>query len=79
MYQEEKGALPEQQLSAYIRDLIRADDAAARGVTGDITLLIGLLGSQGVPTAIARNKHENGCRGLRQEATDAQDCGLNRV
>ena len=45
-------------VSAYIRDLIRADDAVSRGETGDITALIGLLGSQGEPTDIARNKHE---------------------
>ena len=45
-------------VSTYIRYLIRADDAASRGVTGDITALIGLLGSQGEPTDIARNKHE---------------------
>lgn len=45
-------------LSAYIRDLIRADDAAARGTTGDITPLIGILGSRGQPTDIARHKHE---------------------
>ena len=45
-------------LSAYIRDLIRADDAACRGVTGDLTPLIGLLGNEGTPTDIARDKHE---------------------
>ena len=45
-------------LSAYVRELIRADDAAARGTTGDITPLIGILGSQGETTDIARHKHE---------------------
>lgn len=45
-------------LSAYIRELIRADDAATRGTTGDITSLIGLLGSRGEPTDITRHKHE---------------------
>ena len=45
-------------LSAYIRELIRADDAASRGDTGDITPLIGLLGNPATPTDIARDKHE---------------------
>ena len=45
-------------LSAYIRELILADHAASRGVTGDITPLIGLLGSQGALTDISLNKHE---------------------
>ena len=45
-------------LSAYIRELIRADDAASLGATGDITQLISLLGNQGTPTDIARDKHE---------------------
>ena len=45
-------------LSANIRELIRADDAASRGVTGDLAPLIGLLGNQGTPTGIARDKHE---------------------
>ena len=45
-------------LSAYIRELIRGDDAASRGVTGGITPLIGLLGNQGTPTDIARDKNE---------------------
>ena len=44
-------------LSAYIRELIRADDAASRNLAGDITPLIGFLGSSGPPTDIARNKH----------------------
>lgn len=45
-------------LSAYVRELIRADDAAARGTTGDITPLVGILGSQGEMTDIARHKHK---------------------
>ena len=45
-------------LSAYIREFIRADDAASRGLTGDIAPLIGLLGNQGTPTDIARDNHE---------------------
>ncbi len=45
-------------LSGYIRELIRADDAASRNLTGDITPLVGFLGSRGAPTDIARNKHE---------------------
>lgn len=44
-------------LSAYIRELIRADDAASRGASGDIAQIIGLLGHRGTPTDIARDKH----------------------
>ena len=54
-------------LSAYIRELIRADDAASRGVTGDITPLIGLLGNQGTPTDIARDKHEMVAQAFAEE------------
>ena len=54
-------------LSAYIRELIRADDAASRGVTGDITPLIGLLGNQGTPTDIARDKHEMVAQAFSEE------------
>ena len=45
-------------VSAYIRDLIRADDAASRATSGDITPLIGMLGTGTEPTDIARHKHE---------------------
>ena len=47
-------------VSAYIRELIRADDAAARATGGDITPLIGMLGTgTGTElTDIARHKHE---------------------
>ena len=45
-------------VSAYIRELIRADDAAARATEGDITPLIGMLGTGTEPTDIARDKHE---------------------
>lgn len=45
-------------VSAYIRELIRADDAAARATDGDITPLIGMLGTGAEPTDIARDKHE---------------------
>lgn len=45
-------------VSAYIRELIRADDAAARATDGDITPLIGMLGTGTEPTDIARDKHE---------------------
>ena len=54
-------------LSAYIRELIRADDAASSGVTGDITPLIGLLGNQGTPTDIARDKRELVAQALAEE------------
>ena len=54
-------------LSAYIRELIRADDAAFPGVTADITPLIGLLGNQGTPTDIARDKHEMVAEALAKE------------
>ena len=50
-------------LSAYIRELIRADDAASR----DITLLIGLLGTQGTPTDITRDKHEMVAQAFAEE------------
>ena len=45
-------------LSAYIRDLIRSDDAAARATTADITPLIGILGYGTGPTDIASDKRE---------------------
>jgi len=45
-------------LSGYIRELIRADDAASRSLAGDLTPLVGLLGSTGAPTDIAANKRE---------------------
>ena len=45
-------------LSAYIRELIRADDTAARATAADITPLIGILGSGAGPTDIAHNKRE---------------------
>ena len=51
---EERGL----SLSAYIRELIRSDDAAARAATADITPIIGILGSGDRPTDIARDKHE---------------------
>ena len=44
-------------VSAYIRELIRADDAAARATEGDIAPLIGMLGTGTEPTDIARHKH----------------------
>ncbi len=45
-------------VSAYIRELIRADDAAASATAGEITPLIGLLGAGAEPSDIARHKHE---------------------
>lgn len=45
-------------VSAYIRELIRSDDAAARAANCDITPLIGVLGSGGEPSDIARDKHK---------------------
>ena len=43
-------------VSAYIRELIRADDAAARATGGDITPLIGMLGTgTDPPTSPATN------------------------
>ena len=45
-------------VSAYIRELIRADDATTRGAAADITPLVGILGNRGEPTDIARHKHE---------------------
>lgn len=51
---EERGL----SVSAYIRELIRADDAAARSTSGDIAPLIGMLGTGTEPTDIGRHKHE---------------------
>ena len=45
-------------LSGYIRELIRADDAASRSSNCDITPLVGVLGTGAGPTDIARDKHE---------------------
>ena len=45
-------------VSAYIRELIRSDDAAARAANRDITPLIGILGSEGGPSDIARDKRK---------------------
>ncbi|MDE0605489.1 MAG: hypothetical protein F4X68_09990 [Acidimicrobiia bacterium] len=45
-------------VSAYIRELIRSDDAAARAANGDITPLIGILGGGGEPSDVARDKHK---------------------
>lgn len=44
-------------VSGYIRELIHADDAAARADAGDIEALVGILGGGGEPTDIAREKH----------------------
>lgn len=44
-------------VSAYIRELIRADDAAA-GTGGDISPVVGMLGIGAEPTDIGRHKHE---------------------
>ncbi len=45
-------------VTAYIRELIRSDDAAARTANCDISPLIGILGSAGAPTDVARDKHK---------------------
>lgn len=45
-------------VSGYIRELIRADDAATRGDSGDIGALVGILGRGSEPTDIARDKHQ---------------------
>ena len=45
-------------VSGYIRELIHSDDEATRLDPGDLGALIGLLGSAGEPTDIARHKHE---------------------
>ncbi len=57
-------------VSAYIRELIRADDAAARATGGNITPLIGILGTGTEPTDIARHKHEM----VRQAFSENVDC-----
>ena len=51
---EERGL----SLSAYIRELIRSDDAAARTANCDLTPLIGILGSGEEPTDVARDKQK---------------------
>ena len=45
-------------VSGYIRELIRADDAAARATGGDISPLIGVLDTGAEPTDIGRHKRE---------------------
>lgn len=54
-------------LSGYVRELIRADDAASRSSHCDITPLVGILGAGAGPTDIARDKHEM----VRQAFSDA--------
>lgn len=44
-------------VSAYIRELIRADAAAARAADCDISPLIGILGTGAEPTDVAHDKH----------------------
>ena len=44
-------------MSAYIRDLIREDDARSRAPAADISSISGILGDGGGPTDIARDKH----------------------
>lgn len=51
---EERGL----SLSAYVRELIRSDYAKATDTSADMTALIGILGDDGEPTDIGRNKHE---------------------
>ncbi len=58
-------------ISAYIRELIRADDATASNAGGDISSLIGIIGTGTEPSDIARHKHEM----VRQAFRD----GLDRI
>ena len=44
-------------VSGYVRELIRADDVATGADSGDLSALIGILGSGSEPTDIARDKH----------------------
>ena len=60
-------------VSAYIRELIRNDDAVAAARTGDITPLIGFLGTGAEPSDIATNKHEM----LQQAFSEALDRKLS--
>ena len=53
-------------VSAYIRELIRSDDAAAAARAGDITPLIGFLGTGAEPSDIATNKHEDAPTGFQR-------------
>lgn len=44
-------------MSAYIRDLIREDEARSSTPAGDISLIAGILGDGGGPTDMSRDKH----------------------
>ncbi len=65
-------------VSAYIRELIRADDAAARTAGGDITPLIGILGTGTKPTDIARHKHEMVQQAFSENLDDKQPARTGR-
>ena len=54
-------------MSGYIRELIRNDDEASRVDSGDLTAIIGILGSGGEPTDIARDKHEMIARAFSED------------
>ena len=56
-------------MSAYVRELIRSDDAAARSTYCDISPLIDILGTGAEPTDVARNKREM----VRQAFSEAFD------
>jgi len=63
-------------VSAYIRDLIREDDARSRAPAADISSISGILGDGGGPTDIARDKHRligEAVSALHDERVKARD------
>ena len=63
-------------VSAYIRDLIREDDARSRAPTADISSIFGIAGDGGGPTDMARDKHRligEAVSALHDERVKARD------
>lgn len=63
-------------VSAYIRDLIREDDARSRAPAADVSSISGILGDGGGPTDIARDKHRligEAVSALHDERVKARD------
>lgn len=74
---EERGL----SLSAYIRELIRSDDASIHTGSADITPLIGILGNQGegTPTDIAHDKHDMIAQAYQEDFEKRQQARKNSV
>ena len=65
-------------VSAYIRDLIREDDARSRPPKADISAIFGIAGDGGGPTDMARDKHRligEAVSALHDERVKARDLG----